>query len=157
MRLITQSVYSASVEIRPPYEGESEAGGSVIRDISRGVLIYFGIHKEDLENYEEKVAKIMKKFPNIKMLEGENSIDQSLNDIQGEVLLIPNFTVYGRNHKGTKLDFVHSAPFTEAKKIYEYFITEAIKNWWKIKTGKFWANMIVKSENRGPLNYVFDF
>lgn len=148
MRLIIQSVYSASVEITEK---------NIKREIWRGILIYLGIHIDDLENYSEKIEKIIKKLPTIRCLEGETSIDQSINSINGEILLIPNFTVYGRNHKGTSMEFTNSAPFNKAKEIYDYFIKKAQEFWWKIQTGEFWADMKICSENRGPLNYIFDY
>ncbi|MDR0650217.1 MAG: D-aminoacyl-tRNA deacylase [Candidatus Peribacteria bacterium] len=119
MRLVIQSVQSAHVDI---------VDQSLQKKIGRGVVIYLGIHTDDITTYPEKIEKIIKKLPTIKFLVGETeTIDQSLNDIQGEILLISNFTVYGRNHKGTKMDFVHSAPFEKAKIIYEYFVSEALK------------------------------
>jgi D-tyrosyl-tRNA(Tyr) deacylase len=85
-----------------------------------------GIHTDDLTNYPEKVEKIVTKLPNIKFLVGaDDEIGASLEEIEGEVLLISNFTVYGRNHKGTKMDFVHSAPFQQAKQIYLYLVEKA--------------------------------
>ncbi|GHV21235.1 hypothetical protein FACS189428_1310 [Clostridia bacterium] len=52
-------------------------------------------------------------------------------------MLISNFTVYGTNHKGTSMEFTGSAPFTEAKAIYEYFIQEALASGRKLQTGEF--------------------
>ncbi|MDR2416539.1 MAG: D-aminoacyl-tRNA deacylase [Candidatus Peribacteria bacterium] len=119
MRLIIQSVQSASVHI---------IDQSLHRNIGKGIVIYIGIHNDDISTYPEKIEKIIKKLPTIKFLVSETgTINQSLNDIRGEILLISNFTVYGRNHKGTKMDFIHSAPFEKAKIIYEYFVSEALK------------------------------
>ena len=148
MRLVIQSVYSASVRL--PEE-------NIQRNIGRGVVIYLGIAVEDLETYAEKIEKIVRKLPTIRFLEWEKGIDQSINSVNGEILLISNFTVYGRNHKGTSMEFTNSAPFKEAKKIYEYFIQEAKKADWKLQTGEFWADMHITSENSGPINYVFDY
>ncbi|MDR2540614.1 MAG: D-aminoacyl-tRNA deacylase [Candidatus Peribacteria bacterium] len=129
MRLVIQSVSSASVRL-PEYEGIS-------RSISRGVVIYFGISTADLPDYPEKIEKIVRKLPTIRFLEGEKGINQSLNDVDGEILLISNFTVYGTNHKGTSMEFTGSAPFSEAKAIYDYFIAEALSAGRKLQTGEF--------------------
>jgi D-tyrosyl-tRNA(Tyr) deacylase len=99
--------------------------------------MYLGISTSDLTDYEAKVEKVIRKLPTIRFLEGEKGIDQSLNDINGEILLISNFTVYGTNHKGTSMEFTTSAPFKEAKKIYEYFIQQAQKADRKFQTGEF--------------------
>ena len=148
MRLIIQSVQSASVEIKEQ---------NIKRNIDRGVIIYLWISSEDIKTYPEKIEKIVRKLPTIKFLVEEDEINTSINDINGEILLISNFTVYGRNHKGTKMDFVHSAPFNKAKEIYEHFIKKALESWWKLQTGEFWTNMNIISENNGPMNYVFDY
>jgi len=100
----------------------------------------------------------MKKLPPLKCLTWEDgNINTSLQEIDGEVLLVSNFTLYGRSMKWTKLDFVHSAPYKEAEKIYNYFIQEAKDNGRKIQTGEFGADMIVSAVNDWPLNYIFDY
>ena len=78
------------------------------------------------------------------------NINTSLQDINWEVLLVSNFTLYGRSTKWTKLDFVHSAPYREAEKIYNYFIQEARNNGWKLQTWEFGADMTVSITNIGP-------
>ena len=156
MRLVIQSVHSASVSFPgtvPPDRGDAEGRGV----IWPWVVIYLWISTSDLTDYETKIEKITQKLPTIRFLEGEKGIDQSLNDINGEILLISNFTVYGRNHKGTSMEFTTSAPFKDAKTIYDYFIQQAKKAGRKLQTGEFWAEMHIISENRGPITYVFDY
>lgn len=149
MRLLIQQVKSAKLDIE-----ESK----IHREIWRWIIIYLWIHVDDLETYPEKITRIMKKIPTLKWLTWTDwSINTSLQDIDWEVLLVSNFTLYGRSTKWTKLDFVHSAPYKKAEEIYNYFIDEAKANWRKIQTGEFWADMIVTSINEWPLNYVFDF
>ncbi|MDR0282607.1 MAG: D-aminoacyl-tRNA deacylase [Candidatus Peribacteria bacterium] len=82
----------------------------------------------DLSDYESKIEKIITKLPAIRFLDGEKSIDQSINSINGETLLIPNFTIYGTNHKGTSMEFTNAASFHKAKEIYEYFVKKALKS-----------------------------
>jgi len=149
MRLLIQQVKSAVLSI------EKE---NIRREIWRGIIIYLGVHDQDLTCYGEKIDRIIKKIPLLKCLSWEDwAINTCLKDIHWEVLLISNFTLYWRSLKGTKLDFVHSAPYKEAEKIYNYFIEEAKKAWWRIQTGEFWADMIVNSVNEWPLNFVLDY
>jgi len=149
MRLLIQQVKSAILTIEED---------NIRREIWRGIIIYLGIHDQDLTCYEEKIARIIKKIPLLKCLSWEDwGITTCLNDINWEVLLVSNFTLYWRSLKGTKLDFVHSAPYKEAEKIYNYFIEEAKKAWWRIQTWEFWADMIVNSINEWPLNFVLDY
>lgn len=149
MRLVVQQVKSAKLDI------EAE---NIHREIWRWIIIYLWIHVDDLENYQGKIARIMKKLPYLKCLTWDDgNINTSLEDIDWEVLLISNFTLFWRSTKWTKLDFVYSAPYKPAKEIYDYFIQEAKNIWLKIQTGEFWADMIVSSVNEWPLNYVFDY
>ncbi len=149
MRLVIQQVKSAKLDIE---------GQNIHREIWRWIIIYLWIHVDDLETYQEKIARIMKKFPLLKRLTWPDwNINTSLQDIDWEVLLVSNFTLYWRSTKWTKLDFVYSAPYKKAEEIYNYFIDEAKANWWKIQTGEFWADMTVTSINEWPLNYVFDY
>lgn len=149
MRLLIQQVKSATLDIKDD---------NIHREIWKWIIIYLWIHVDDIETYKEKISRIIKKLPQIKCLDWEDwNISASLQDINWEILLISNFTLYGRNNKWTKLDFVYSAPYKKAKEIYGYFIHEAKNNWLKIQTGEFWAEMEITSINQWPLNYVFDY
>ncbi len=149
MRLLIQQVKSATLDIQ---------SDNIHRKIGRWIVIYLWIHDEDLENYPHKISRIMKKIPILKCLTWPDwNINTSLQDIDWEVLLISNFTLYGRSIKWTKLDFVHSAPYQKAKEIYNYFIQEAKTHGRKIQTGEFGADMTISSINDGPLNYVLDY
>ena len=149
MRLLIQQVKSAKLDIE---------ANNIHREIGRGIIIYLWIHNEDLDTYQDKISRIMKKIPLLKCLTGPDwNINISLQDINWEVLLVSNFTLYGRSMKWTKLDFVHSAPYREAEKIYNYFIQEAKNNGWKLQTWEFGADMVVSAVNDWPLNYMLDW
>ena len=149
MRLVIQQVQSAKMDMEDM---------NIHREIWKWIIIYLWIHVDDLDNYQEKISRIMKKLPVLKCLTWSDwNINTSLQDIDWEVLLVSNFTLFGRSTKWTKLDFVYSAPYKKAEEIYNYFIQEAKKSWLKIQTGEFWADMIVSSVNLWPLNYVFDY
>ena len=149
MRLLIQQVRSAKLDIKED---------NIHREIWKWIIIYLWIHVDDVETYQEKISRIMKKLPLLKCLDWPNwDINTSLQEINWEVLLVSNFTLFWRSTKWTKLDFVYSAPYKKAKEIYDYFIQEAKNNWRKIQTGEFWADMTVTSINEWPLNYVFDY
>ena len=149
MRLVIQQVDKAILEIEED---------NIHREIWKWIIIYLWISTEDLENYEDKISRIVKKIPILKCLTWEDwNINTTLEDINWEVLLVSNFTLYWRSLKWTKLDFVHSAPYKEAEKIYNYFIEQAKAHWRRISTWEFWADMVVKSTNLWPLNYVLDY
>lgn len=149
MRLLIQQVKSATLDIKE---------SNIHKEIWRWIIIYLWIHVDDIESYKEKIPRIIKKLPLIKCLDWvAGDINTSLQEIDWEILLISNFTLYGRNNKWTKLDFVHSAPYKKAEEIYNYFVKEAKENWLKIQTGEFWADMLITSINEWPINYVFDY
>lgn len=149
MRLLIQQVKSAKLDIY---------ADNIHREIWRWIIIYLWINVDDLDTYQDKIARIMKKIPLLKCLTWQDwNINTSLQEIDWEVLLVSNFTLYGRSMKWTKLDFVHSAPYREAEKIYNYFIQEARNNGWKLQTWEFGADMIVSAVNDWPLNYVLDW
>ncbi|MCF7834666.1 D-aminoacyl-tRNA deacylase [Candidatus Gracilibacteria bacterium] len=148
MRFLIQSVQSASVLI------EKEAK---YEEINRGILIYVAISNADLDDYQSKIAKFVSKITKTRCLKGDDDeISQSLEDIKGEILLISNFTLYGNNKKGAKMSFTDSAPFGEANKIYDLLLEELKKTGFVVKSGIFGAMMDIKSQNIGPLNYVWD-
>ena len=149
MRLLIQQVKSAKLDIKED---------NIHREIWKWIIIYLWIHVDDIETYQEKISRITKKLPIIKCLDWPDwDINTSLQEINWEVLLVSNFTLFWRSTKWTKLDFVYSAPYKKAKEIYDYFIQEAKNNWRKIQTGEFWADMTVTSINEWPLNYIFDY
>jgi len=149
MRLLIQQVRSAKLDIKED---------NIHREIWKWIIIYLWIHVDDVETYQEKISRIMKKLPLLKCLDWPDwDINTSLQDINWEVLLVSNFTLFWRSTKWTKLDFVYSAPYKKAKEIYDYFVKEAKNSWRRIQTGEFWADMTVTSVNEWPLNYVFDY
>ena len=145
MRLLIQQVRSAKLDIKED---------DIHREIWKWIIIYLWIHVDDVETYQEKISRIMKKLPLLKCLDWPNwDINTSLQEINWEVLLVSNFTLFWRSTKWTKLDFIYSAPYKKAKEIYDYFVKEAKNSWRRIQTGEFWADMTVTSVNEWPLNY----
>lgn len=150
MRYLVQRVSEASVHILDTNETHS---------IGEGFLVYMWIHRDDLlwdrKSICEKFARRIKKFELFGV--GEMRKKVSFSEIWGEILLISNFTLYGRNKKGGSVDFTHSAWFEQAKPIYEYQVVCLEKEWIPFSTWMFWAQMEVKSINFGPVNVVLDW
>ena len=97
MRLVIQQVKSAKLDIEED---------NIHREIWKWIIIYLWIHVDDIDTYQDKIARIMKKMPLLKCLTWPDwNINTSLQDIDWEVLLVSNFTLYGRSTKWTKLDF----------------------------------------------------
>lgn len=151
MKFLIQSVENAKVISETKDWEKSESS------INRGVLIYFGVSKNDINNYQEKIEKFSEKIWKTKMLKSDqNNISASLNDFNWEILIISNFTLYWENNKWAKINFSQSANFQDAEEIYNKLI-EKLSEKYKVKTGIFGAMMEVSSTNFGPINYIWEY
>ncbi|MFZ2150676.1 MAG: D-aminoacyl-tRNA deacylase [Candidatus Absconditicoccaceae bacterium] len=150
MKFLIQVVNNASVHI---------VEKNITNNIEKGLLIYVGVSNDDINNYSEKIDKFVNKIGSTKFFHNieTHKIDQSINDINGQILLISNFTLYGSNKKGTKLDFTDSAGYEDAKRIYEDLIEKIKQHGIQIKTGEFGAMMLVDSQNDGPINIILEY
>ncbi|HSF89813.1 MAG TPA: D-aminoacyl-tRNA deacylase [Saprospiraceae bacterium] len=145
MRAVIQRVSSASVE----------SNGTVTGNIGRGFLILLGIaaedEKEDATWLADKIWQ-MRIFP-----DHEEKMNLALKDIDGEILLISQFTLYASTKKGNRPSFLGSARPEKAIPLYEYFKTylEQISSK-QIQTGIFGADMKVSLLNDGPVTIILD-
>lgn len=125
-------------------------------EIGRGMVILLGIKTGDTE---EDVIYVADKCSNLRIFEDENEkMNLSIKDINGEALIISQFTLYGDTAKGNRPGFTDAARPEEAIPLYEKFI-ERVKNnieEGKVKTGKFGAMMLVKIMNDGPVTLTVE-
>lgn len=149
MRYIIQRVHEASVTINH----------TETRAIWRGLLVYVGISHEALSDRQQKVEKFVNKVQHLKLFEDQHGkINASLKEIGGEMLLISNFTLHGRNHKGTQVDFSKAAGFVDAKVVYEWLVSSLQQQEIRLTTGEFGARyMDVHSIVDGPVNVVLEY
>jgi len=144
MKVLIQRVLEARVNIE----------GVNISSIKKGILALVGIEKEDTKEIVEKLAK---KVVNLRIFPDENDkMNRSLMDIQGEMLIVSQFTLCGDCKKGTRPSFDKSAPPQIANELYEYFITQVQSYGIKTGTGKFGAMMKVSLINDGPVTFMLE-
>lgn len=144
MKVLIQRVKKASVTI------ENELYSS----INQGILAFVGIEKGDTI---EQVQKSAKKVVNLRIFPDENGkMNRSLIDIQGEMLIVSQFTLCGDCKKGTRPSFDNSAPPDIANNLYEDFIKEVRSYGIKTQTGKFAAMMDVSLINDGPVTFMIE-
>lgn len=150
MRFLIQVVDDATVQILDKNTQNS---------IKRGLLIYVWISKYDLDDYTQKISRFTNKIWWLKVFadHDEHRIDLSLNDVNGSILLISNFTLYGNNKKGRQVDFSTSAKGAEAQNIYNYLVEQLQKAWYDLLTWEFGAMMKVSSTNDWPLNFWIEY
>ena len=144
MKVLIQRVKEASVTIE----------GELFSSIKKGILALVGIEKGDTLEQVEKAAR---KIANLRIFPDENDkMNRSLIDIQGEMLVVSQFTLCGDCKKGTRPSFDKSAPPDIANDLYEKFIAEVNKNGIKTQTGKFAAMMDVALINDGPVTFMIE-
>lgn len=156
MKLFIQNVAWATINIQ---ENENKPNELITHEISQGIIIYFWVAKGDNEDYITRIDKFVDKLTRLKFLKDEDGeLTSTLENIQGEILIVSNFTLYANHRNWTKMDFSPSARYNEAKPIYHYFVEKMKENFGekKIKTGIFGAMMNIKSEVIGPVNYSIE-
>lgn len=144
MKLVIQKVSHASVETE----------GTCIAEIQKGFLVLVGIGKNDTK---ETVDQYVKKMVNLRIFTDKNGkTNLSLADVNGEVLLVSQFTLYANCKKGNRPSFFDAGNPEEAQALYEYMV-EKVKEFVPIvQTGKFGALMKVSLINEGPFTILLD-
>lgn len=144
MRVVIQRVLEATVTV------EEKCIGS----IGKGFLILLGVGTEDTKDIADKyIDKILK----LRIFPDENGkTNLSLQDVQGEVLVVSQFTLYAECRKGNRPDFINAAGAVKARELYEY-VLESVKNRiGKVEAGEFGGDMKVSLINDGPFTIVLD-
>lgn len=145
MRAIIQRVKNASVKVE----------GNIIGEIEQGFLIFVAVNVDDeLKDLEYIKNKVI----NLRIFEDENGkMNKSIKDIEGQFLVVSQFTLYGDARKGNRPSFINSAKHEKAEEYYEKFI-EALRNdsGLKVETGKFAADMEISLINDGPVTIQLD-
>lgn len=147
MKVVVQRVSEAGVYIK------SENYSAEIRN---GMVILLGIKSGDKE---DDVIFLADKCSNLRIFEDENEkMNLSLKDIEGEVLVISQFTLYGNAQRGNRPSFTDAAKPDEAIPLYEKFIERLKDNLGinKVKSGIFGAMMMIKIFNDGPVTIIID-
>lgn len=144
MRAVVQRVTSSSVSV----------DGEIIGKINEGVNVLIGISKDDTL---EDLKYIKDKIINLRIFHDENDkMNLSLLDIQGEILVISQFTLYGDCRKGRRPNFMDAKGGDEAKELYDEFIKMIKTSNLKVETGEFGADMKVEINNDGPVTILLD-
>lgn len=147
MRVVVQRVNEGSVTISEKSYEEK---------IGKGLVILLGIKTGDSD---KDVIFLADKCCNLRIFEDENDkMNLSVKDVEGEMLIISQFTLYGDAQKGNRPGFTDAARLEEAIPLYEKFIERVKENIGdsKVKTGIFGAMMMVKIFNDGPVTIIID-
>ncbi len=144
MKFVIQRVNNASVTIE----------GKTVGSINKGLLILIGVSDTDTADMLPKFAdKIVK----MRIFADENGkTNLSLGDVQGEMLIVSQFTLYADCRKGNRPSFTSAGAPDTANALYEQFITLCKERITKVETGEFGADMKVSLENDGPFTIILD-
>jgi D-tyrosyl-tRNA(Tyr) deacylase len=144
MRLVIQRVLEAKVTVED----------RVIGSIGKGFLILLGVGSEDSKEIADRyIDKIIK----MRIFADENGkTNLTLQDVQGQVLVVSQFTLYADCRKGNRPDFINAAGAAKAKEIYEYVLECIGDRLGKVEAGEFGADMKVSLINDGPFTIVLD-
>ncbi len=144
MKAVLQRVTSASVTIK-----EKEK-----KEINQGLVVLLGITKED---NEKEVSYLSEKISGLRIFEDEEGkMNKSLKDINGEMLIISQFTLYADCKKGKRPSFTDAARPEVAIPLYESFINKVSNLEIPVQTGEFGADMLVSINNDGPVTIILD-
>lgn len=144
MKALIQRVKRASVTIN----------SKKISEIGNGLLVLLGVEKGDEAINADKLAD---KLVHLRIFEDENEkMNKSLLDINGEMLIVSQFTLCGDCKKGTRPSFDKSAPPQIANELYEYFIEKVKEYSVPVQIGRFGAMMDVELINDGPVTFMIE-
>ncbi len=144
MRALIQVVNNAQVDVDNTTVGACE----------RGFLIFLGVEDSDTKELAEKLWNKIFKMRIFHDSEGKTNL--SLSDIQGQVLIVSQFTLYANCRKGNRPSFTQAAAPDHARELYEYFIDLAKKDVDHVGEGEFGADMKVSLTNDGPFTIWLD-
>lgn len=145
MRIVIQRVSEASVSIK----------GTMKSAIQQGFLILLGIGKDDTE---DDIEWLVKKVVNLRVFDDEQGImNKSILDINGEILVVSQFTLMASYKKGNRPSYIHAAGHEISIPLYELFCKRLSAQLGKeVGTGEFGADMQVKLVNDGPVTICMD-
>ncbi len=145
MKLVIQKVKKAKVEVE----------NKVVGKIEKGYMVLLGVKKGDTEKEADYLAK---KLCNLRIFEDENGkMNLSIKDVNGELLIISQFTLYGNTKDGNRPSFIEAEEPERANELYKYFLVKCKENGIeKVEQGMFGNHMEVSLINDGPTTIVME-
>ena len=141
MIALLQRVSNASVVVR----------NKTIAEIEKGILLFIGVEKND---NEDTANRLCERFLSYRVFSDEqDKMNLSVRDIDGDVLLVPQFTLAADTRKGNRPSFSSAAPPEVGEQLFDYVVTQTRLQHAKLATGMFGADMKVSLLNDGPVTF----
>ena len=146
MKLVIQRTNKASVK--------NKETGKIVGSIKKGLFVLVGVGPEDTR---ERVDLMVQKLLKLRIMADANQkMNLSIKDVNAEVLVVSQFTLFADTAKGNRPSFVKAAKPELAEKLYEYFVEEIEKQGVKVSIGTFGAYMEIKAELDGPVTILIN-
>lgn len=132
-------------------KAETIIDGKSVSSINKGIVIFIGIAIDDNDN---DINWLINKIIKLRMF---NTFDNNINEVNGEVLLVSQFTLQANVLKGNRPSFIKAAKSDSAKTMYEKFLKQLNENLnTELKSGVFGADMLINLSNDGPVTILYD-
>lgn len=135
-------------------EARVEVGGELVGRIGRGLLVLVAVHRDDSDRDIKRLAERLlayRVFP-----DGDGRMNLSVRDIDGGLLLVPQFTLTADTRKGTRASFTKGAPPEKAADYFDRLVAACRAGLDTVESGRFGANMQVSLTNDGPVTFWLD-
>lgn len=144
MKALIQRVNRASVGV----------DGQCVGAIEHGLLALVGVEKGDSD---ADADKLLHKLLHYRVFsDPEGKMNQNVQQVEGGLLLVSQFTLAADTHKGLRPSFSSAAPPAEGERLFNYLVTRAQAVWQHVATGEFGANMQVSLVNDGPVTFLLE-
>lgn len=135
-------------------EGSVKVDNQIIGRIGKGVVVLLGVSKDDTSS---DIKYLVEKIINLRIFnDSDEKMNFSLLDIEGEALIVSQFTLYGDCRKGRRPSYTEAASPELANELYEAFVNQLWDKGLKVATGQFQAHMEVSLINDGPVTILLD-
>lgn len=146
MRAVLTRVSEATVTV------DGETVGAITSPETGGLLALIGVSREDMDDWQPRAEKMARKIAELRILDGEVSVI----DAGAPVLVVSQFTLYGRTAKGRRPSWADAAPGPEAEPVIAAIIANLRDRGVSVETGQFGAKMRVSSVNEGPFTVLVE-
>ena len=144
MKLVMQRVRRAQVTV----------DGDIVGSIGVGAVVLVGVARGDTE---EDAAWLAKKAGDLRIFDdADGKMNLGMRDVNGEFLVVSQFTLYGNCRKGTRPSYIDAADPDTGRALYEMFVTQLRDAGFRVDTGRFQQNMLVSLDNDGPVTLVLE-
>ena len=144
MKFVIQRVSHAAVTVE----------NKMIGKIQKGFLVFVGVSNDDTTEIADKMVSKMLKLRIFEDQYGKTNL--SLNDVDGGLLIVSQFTLYADCRKGNRPSFVHAGAPEKANQLYEYILKKAKESCPIVEKGEFGADMKIELQNDGPFTIILD-